>query len=161
MSIVNMKYRRTQIPLLFRCRVPNFRCHQTRPKSSKGLIRMIFLLIEGLFRKTAKFFPALREGPVGGSIRQVKEFAPAVRIDVALDDFAGSRRAKQGAGRTGEATLWPVLIRGVGLRHLLLRQRPGDANDDERAENVCRTLRRNSLGEAFDNCCARKLASHE
>jgi hypothetical protein len=73
------------------------------------------------------FFPALREEAVGGSVRQVKEFAPAIRADVALHDLARSRRAKQGARRTAETALWPVLIRGIGLRHLLLRQRPHDA----------------------------------
>src|SRR6516164_9864059 len=67
------------------------------------------------------------------SIGQVEKLAPAVRADVARYDLAGPRRTKQGAGGAGKAALRPVLILGLGLRHLLLRGRSGDAEDRWRA----------------------------
>jgi len=97
--------------------------------------KMVFLGSTELFpcrqgKKTGEGvpWPDLGRAP-RRSVRQIEKLAPTVWADIAGHDLARSRRAKQGAGGAGEATLRPVLIVGFGLRHLLLRHRPRDAED--------------------------------
>ncbi|MBV9860658.1 MAG: Hint domain-containing protein [Alphaproteobacteria bacterium] len=59
----------------------------------------------------------------GRSIRQVEEFAPAFRADVALHDLAGARRAEEAAGGTSETVARTVLVLRLLLRHFLRRRR--------------------------------------
>ena len=54
----------------------------------------------------------------GASVRHVEEFAPAFRVDVAFDDFAGAGWAELGADVAGEAVFGGRLVFGVLLGRL-------------------------------------------
>jgi len=55
------------------------------------------------------------------SVSDIEEFAPAFRIDIPLDDFAGARLLEERAEGATESVLGMILVKRICARPFLLR----------------------------------------
>ena len=159
-----MPHAQQTIPLPFRCQPlfcrAKFRCRRTRPDRNKILIYINFLVMRGAFRGLRKVFPCRQGKDRRTSVRQIEKFAPAVWADLSRHDLARPRRTKQAAGGAGEAAPWSVLMLGFSCDIFCCARVGGMWRTTETPDTTTHSrLRRNRVGEAFDNRCAGKLAS--